>query len=154
MERLLHLVKRASCEQELRKFTPLLGSHLAHQVKKSVHSQVSVSSRNRVCLRGGVFIKVGLDLLSQLQPQVITPIPWWIYLIVFILIIYCCKDIVKKSDTVLSLSSDAKFVIKKLKLYSRTRRFKPGGDQQRFAPIHIDEEWMEPLSLIGFQSPK
>lgn len=60
----------------------------------------------------------------------------------------------KKSDTVLSLSSDAKFVIKKLKLYSRTRRFKPGGDQQRFAPIHIDEEWLEPLSLIGFQSPE
>ena len=31
--------------------------------------------------------RAGGLILSQLQPQVITPIPWWIYLIVFILII-------------------------------------------------------------------
>ena len=71
MERLLHLVKRASCKQEPREFAPLLGSHLAHQVKKAVHSQVSTSGRNRVCRRGGVFIKVGLDLLGQLQPGLV-----------------------------------------------------------------------------------
>ena len=71
LERLLHLVKRASCKQEPREFAPLLGSHLAHQIKKAVHSQVSISSRNRVCLRGGVFIKVGLDLLGQLQPGLV-----------------------------------------------------------------------------------
>lgn len=64
LERLLHLVKRASCKQEPREFAPLLGSHLAHQVKKSVHGQVSASCGSRFCRRGGVFIKVGLDLLG------------------------------------------------------------------------------------------
>ena len=71
MERLLHLVKRASCKQEPREFAPLLGSHLAHQIKKAVHSQVSTSCGSRFCRRGGVFIKIGLDLLSQLQPGLV-----------------------------------------------------------------------------------
>ena len=71
LERLLHLVKRASCKQEPREFAPLLGSHLAHQIKKAVHSQVSTSCGSRFCRRGGVFIKVGLDLLGQLQPGLV-----------------------------------------------------------------------------------
>ena len=79
---------------------------------------------------------------------------WLLYSLAFILMIYCCKDTVKKSDTVLTLSPDVKFVIKNLKLYSRKRRGKQGGDQQKFAPIQLNEEWMEPLALIRFQSPE
>ena len=71
LERLLHLIKRASCKQEPHEFAPLLWSHLAHQVKKAVHGQSPTFSRSRVCRRGGFFIKVGLDLLGQLQPGLV-----------------------------------------------------------------------------------
>ena len=71
LERLLHLVKRASCKQEPREFAPLLGSHLAHQVEKAVHSQDSVFCWSRFCRRGGFLIKIGLDLLGQLQPGLV-----------------------------------------------------------------------------------
>ena len=79
---------------------------------------------------------------------------WLLYILVFILFIYCCKDIVKKSDTVLSLSTDVVFLIEKLKLHPRTPRFKQGGDHRRYTSMHLDEEWMEPLSLIECQSPE
>ena len=46
LERLLHLVKRASCKQEPREFAPLLRSHLAHQVEKAGYGQASASGRS------------------------------------------------------------------------------------------------------------
>ena len=70
-ERLLHLVKKVSCKQELRKFAPLLRSHLAHQIKKAIHGQGPTFSRSRFCRRGDFLIKIGLDLLSQLQPGLV-----------------------------------------------------------------------------------